>query len=70
MNDDPTVHRFRDRPDPAATACPTCRAPVAAAAGTFPFCSDRCKTIDLGRWLDESYRVSRPIEQSDIEEEA
>jgi hypothetical protein len=23
----------------------------------FPFCSDRCKTIDLGRWLDERYRI-------------
>jgi endogenous inhibitor of DNA gyrase (YacG/DUF329 family) len=23
----------------------------------FPFCSPRCKTIDLGRWLKESYRI-------------
>jgi endogenous inhibitor of DNA gyrase (YacG/DUF329 family) len=23
----------------------------------FPFCSTRCKTIDLGRWLGESYRL-------------
>jgi endogenous inhibitor of DNA gyrase (YacG/DUF329 family) len=23
----------------------------------FPFCSPRCKTIDLGRWLGESYRI-------------
>lgn len=23
----------------------------------FPFCSDRCQTIDLGRWLDERYRI-------------
>ncbi len=23
----------------------------------FPFCSPRCKTIDLGRWLNESYRM-------------
>lgn len=26
----------------------------------FPFCSSRCKTIDLGRWLDESYTIRRP----------
>lgn len=26
-----------------------------------PFCSSRCKTIDLGRWLDESYRISTPV---------
>jgi endogenous inhibitor of DNA gyrase (YacG/DUF329 family) len=23
----------------------------------FPFCSGRCKTIDLGRWLGETYRI-------------
>jgi uncharacterized protein len=25
--------------------------------GTFPFCSDRCKLIDLGRWLDGKYQI-------------
>jgi len=24
----------------------------------FPFCSDRCRLIDLGRWLGEDYRVT------------
>jgi endogenous inhibitor of DNA gyrase (YacG/DUF329 family) len=24
---------------------------------SFPFCSTRCKTIDLGRWLGETYRI-------------
>ena len=28
----------------------------------FPFCSERCKTIDLGRWLNESYRL--PAEEA------
>ncbi len=28
----------------------------------FPFCSSRCKTIDLGRWLGESYRI--PAEEA------
>jgi endogenous inhibitor of DNA gyrase (YacG/DUF329 family) len=23
----------------------------------YPFCSKRCRTIDLGRWLGESYRI-------------
>jgi endogenous inhibitor of DNA gyrase (YacG/DUF329 family) len=27
---------------------------------TVPFCSDRCRLIDLGRWLDESYGVPQP----------
>ena len=26
----------------------------------YPFCSKRCKLIDLGRWLNEDYRVSKP----------
>jgi endogenous inhibitor of DNA gyrase (YacG/DUF329 family) len=24
----------------------------------FPFCSPRCKLVDLGKWLDEKYRVA------------
>ena len=28
-----------------------------------PFCSKRCKQLDLGRWLDESYRV--PVVETD-----
>ena len=26
----------------------------------FPFCSDRCRNVDLGRWLHEDYVVSTP----------
>lgn len=26
-----------------------------------PFCSQRCKLVDLGRWLDGTYRVSEPL---------
>jgi len=34
---------------------------------SFPFCSDRCKLIDLGRWIDGSYAVpeAAPIEPVD-----
>jgi endogenous inhibitor of DNA gyrase (YacG/DUF329 family) len=28
----------------------------------FPFCSPRCKTVDLGRWLSESYGLEKPPE--------
>jgi len=27
-----------------------------------PFCSERCKLIDLGRWLTEEYRLEVPPE--------
>jgi endogenous inhibitor of DNA gyrase (YacG/DUF329 family) len=26
----------------------------------FPFCSARCRTVDLGRWLGEKYRINVP----------
>jgi hypothetical protein len=29
---------------------------------TFPFCSERCRLLDLGNWLDERYRISEPLE--------
>lgn len=28
----------------------------------YPFCSKRCKTIDLGRWLGERYAVAKPLD--------
>jgi endogenous inhibitor of DNA gyrase (YacG/DUF329 family) len=31
----------------------------------FPFCSRRCKTIDLGRWLGEAYRIPTEAEGED-----
>jgi len=43
--------------------CPTCRAPVARDARTFPFCSERCRLVDLGSWLDERFRVAGSDEE-------
>jgi endogenous inhibitor of DNA gyrase (YacG/DUF329 family) len=38
--------------------CPVCDAPVdLEKTPTVPFCCDRCRLIDLGRWLDEAYAV-------------
>jgi endogenous inhibitor of DNA gyrase (YacG/DUF329 family) len=41
------------------SACSICGAPVAPRGDNpaFPFCSERCQTIDLGHWLDERYRI-------------
>ncbi|MBN8729537.1 MAG: DNA gyrase inhibitor YacG [Acidobacteria bacterium] len=41
--------------------CPTCKAQVAFGSPDFPFCSDRCRQIDLGNWATEQYRFSSPI---------
>lgn len=50
--------------------CPTCKRPVdPAPAGRknpfFPFCSERCKLIDLGRWLDGKYQIPAEIADED-----
>jgi uncharacterized protein len=41
--------------------CPTCRTPVrrdpTRPNKLFPFCSERCHLVDLGRWLGEDYRI-------------
>jgi hypothetical protein len=46
-------------------SCPICNKEVAPRGinAVFPFCSPRCKTIDLGKWLSEEYRV--PVEEED-----
>ncbi|MFM7292298.1 MAG: DNA gyrase inhibitor YacG [Planctomycetia bacterium] len=51
--------------------CPVCDAAVRLeAAPSAPFCSERCRLIDLGRWLDEAYAVPEKKRPADDEEEA
>lgn len=40
--------------------CPTCEARVKWTPGNEfrPFCSERCKLIDLGSWADESHKIA------------
>jgi len=57
------------RPSTMSLKCPICKKAIDKDGDAFPFCSNRCRTIDLGRWADESYRISRPIEQADLDEE-
>jgi endogenous inhibitor of DNA gyrase (YacG/DUF329 family) len=41
--------------------CPICKAAVDSEANKeFPFCSERCKDIDLGNWATERYVISEP----------
>jgi endogenous inhibitor of DNA gyrase (YacG/DUF329 family) len=38
--------------------CPTCRKPVVWQGNPYrPFCSERCRLIDVGAWANESYRI-------------
>lgn len=50
---------------PRIVKCPVCEKAVewSEQSPWRPFCSERCKLIDLGNWADESYRV--PDEKSD-----
>ncbi|MCO6438052.1 MAG: DNA gyrase inhibitor YacG [Phycisphaerae bacterium] len=49
--------------------CPTCRRRFSVGrreeAAFRPFCSYRCKMVDLGRWLDGTYAVTEPLSPDD-----
>lgn len=48
--------------------CPTCRKRGDwLALPCAPFCSQRCKLIDLGKWLGEDHRISAPLRPGDFE---
>ena len=50
--------------------CPICRKPTDSTADAdFPFCSQRCRLLDLGNWAAERYVVSEPaFEEHALEE--
>ncbi len=42
--------------------CPICKRPTDSEKDAeFPFCSERCRLLDLGAWSSEKYLVSDPI---------
>jgi uncharacterized protein len=42
--------------------CPIRRKPTDSDANAdFPFCSERCKLLDLGAWANEKYVISEPV---------
>jgi endogenous inhibitor of DNA gyrase (YacG/DUF329 family) len=48
---------------PAGPVCAYCRQQPVEAKWR-PFCSERCKMADLGRWLQGDYRISEPADSS------
>ncbi len=52
--------------------CPICQKPMTSEGPSewpdWPFCSKRCRTIDLGRWLGGKYKVEAPLTAKDWEE--
>lgn len=49
----------RDLKRDALIYCPTCKKRFAYFSSEYrPFCTERCKMVDLGHWFDESYSVA------------
>lgn len=50
--------------------CPICRKPVPLDGPDMPFCSERCRLVDLGNWATEKYVISNPLPDIDEDEMA
>jgi len=46
--------------------CPICRKEVQPDDLFVPFCSDRCRIIDLGNWASEKYVIPIPVDPRDL----
>jgi uncharacterized protein len=44
--------------------CPICKKVVTSKEAEFPFCSDRCRLIDLGKWASGAYVISSPVQDT------
>lgn len=45
--------------------CPICKKAVKSTDSDFPFCSERCRVIDLGKWSSGSYVISSPVKDAE-----
>ena len=45
--------------------CPICKKNVKSTDADFPFCSDRCRIIDLGKWASGAYVIASPVTDAD-----
>ena len=55
---------------PRVVRCPKCRAEVSWEENPHrPFCSERCRLIDLGAWTEDRYRIPGEELQPDFEKE-
>lgn len=49
--------------------CPICRKPVQLSDPFLPFCSERCKLLDLGNWSSGKYVISSPVTPGEVEQD-
>jgi endogenous inhibitor of DNA gyrase (YacG/DUF329 family) len=49
--------------------CPICKKEVKLGDPEMPFCSERCRIIDLGNWASEKYVISTPARPAELREQ-
>jgi endogenous inhibitor of DNA gyrase (YacG/DUF329 family) len=55
---------------PLKVKCPTCRKETEWENNRHrPFCSDRCQSIDFGKWTEERYRISHQDSEASLFED-
>ena len=55
---------------PGPSKCPICKREIPASEGMpafGPFCSARCRSIDLGNWLEGQYRIGTTMDEVEDE---
>jgi len=45
--------------------CPICKKAVKNSDAEFPFCSERCRSIDLGKWASGAYVIASPVDDAE-----
>jgi endogenous inhibitor of DNA gyrase (YacG/DUF329 family) len=48
--------------------CPTCSKIVLATDPEFPFCNERCRVIDLGKWSSGAYVIFSPFNDPETDD--
>ena len=63
-----TLPRTMNERKSARVACPTCKKKGDWFAGEYgPFCSRRCKLVDLGKWFGGEHAISEPLRPEHLE---
>ena len=62
----PNSKTSSNKAKPAVLRCPSCRTIVLPDDPNMPFCSDRCRLIDLGKWASGAYRISSSVLDPDV----
>lgn len=60
----PIINKAMTNKKPKIVPCPQCRQDAVYERENpyRPFCSERCKLIDLGQWANEGYTISSPVQ--------